>query len=313
MKDGFILIEVLLASAISAILGVVLFIAYYQSNKVAESVDNFIDVYSREELLQHQLERDISGAFTPAQAYVQDHPLQHIFMSENKNDMFSMLTCITSNPLTTYEGTKPRIVRVVYRLKEADPFTGKASYVLTRQESEILNMKTFEQTGASAIRAYDMIDGIKECKIEFRELISTKDRKEFEKKNVWRSEEEETKDQKEKKKIIRLPYAVVMKITLWDLQRKRERNFAIYIPVAINTITQYQNEEQKDQTPKKQEVPKPPLPTPEKQVPQASKGAPQAPAQKLLPTTTSVTQRSNTNIRPKISHAFVIPAHGALS
>lgn len=68
MKHGFTLIEILIATAVASILATALFYSYGQINKVFVSTKNYIDRYETIVLLQHQLSKDIAGAFIPAQA-----------------------------------------------------------------------------------------------------------------------------------------------------------------------------------------------------------------------------------------------------
>lgn len=276
MQRGFMLIEVLIASLISAIFGVILFAAYYQSNRVTRSIDDFIDVYSREALLQHQLERDIFGAFIPEQAKAKENAIENIFVSTNKDGTFDMLTFITNNPLTTYGGSKPRIVRVVYRLKP-DKVNDheKNSYTLFRQESINLDLKAFKLSDtldAKSIRTYEVADGIKSFKIEHTAIVPKEDKIELEKKDVWHSDSPPTSEgsavelatasigissqqEKEKgdksdfskdsagKKEIALPQVVTFFITLWDLQKERERSFVISVPIFVGSIDKDEMEE----------------------------------------------------------------------
>jgi prepilin-type N-terminal cleavage/methylation domain-containing protein len=264
MKDGFALIEVLLASLISSILGVILFTAYYQSNKVTMAIDNFIDVYSKEALLQTQLERDIIGSFIPQQAYEKEKFIEDVFMSKNQQGITEFLTFITNNPLTAYQQTKPRIVRVVYRLKEDSYSTEhKKSYALLRQESAGLDVKLFKEEKDTKIKSYELVDGIKEFTVSYYALNRTNDRVEIEKKEVWPAEQGSAKksEQQDKskqdnnkkdtdeqdKKIITLPDLVIIHVTLWDAQKKRERSFSIRIPL----ITFVENDAKSGQPEKK--------------------------------------------------------------
>ncbi len=67
-RQGFTLIEVLIATAIASILMGSLFFAYGQMSKTFYFTRNYIDLYDSAILIQQQLQKDIAGAFIPAQA-----------------------------------------------------------------------------------------------------------------------------------------------------------------------------------------------------------------------------------------------------
>lgn len=68
MKQGFTFIEILIATTVASILATALFFSYAQINKVFVSTKNYIDQYEAILLMQHQLSKDLAGAFIPVQA-----------------------------------------------------------------------------------------------------------------------------------------------------------------------------------------------------------------------------------------------------
>jgi Tfp pilus assembly protein PilE len=213
-SPGFMLIEVLIASAIASILSIVLFMAYSQVQEATSTIDNTVQMHERIALLVNQLERDISGAFiprktkqdnqtsqqsaTPASATPvagqtpptaqQDKAAQpkksqkftHIFYGVNNEEQLDELTFITNNPVQGYWSARagkatPRIVRVMYRLeRDKDKKYKKPSYVLMRQESTTLDYDAFKKDAAEPIRAYPLVRGIKDCTVTYGVEVESK-------------------------------------------------------------------------------------------------------------------------------------------
>lgn len=169
--------------------------------------------------------------------------IEKIFYSTNKNGQFDTLTFITNNPLVVYVGkdvgvVKPKVVRVQYTLKpETDK---KDSYALFRQESMELDLDLYKN-----VTAYEVIGGIKSCNMTFTARIEKKQdqpaanapekaktekpKVEYEYKvlNEWVSEQKKESEKKEKEEFPRIPYSVEIKMILWDLQDKREKEYTI--------------------------------------------------------------------------------------
>ncbi len=202
MKQGFMLIELIIATLIASMVAGVLLTALSQSTRVQASVDNVINTSVRIGVIANQLEKDLMGAFLPVQAQQsldtpstalkpsegegketdkkedvgqkgpekeKPKPIEKIFYSTNKDGTLEMLTFVTNNPLVVYVGkdvgeVKPKVVRVQYSLKlEADK---KNSYTLFRQESMELDLEKFKNA-----RAYEVISGIKSCTATFTARI----------------------------------------------------------------------------------------------------------------------------------------------
>lgn len=163
IKQGFILVEVLIALVISSMLTGVLFLTISQISVGVRSVDNVMSVHTRALIAIRQLERDIAGAMLLQEKITKN------FFSQVKDDNSQLLTFITNNPLQQWQGSSvtPRLVRVTYRLV-ADKTVSKnkqKQYILTRQESTDLTFEPKTKTAddndtKKKARVYEMIDGI---------------------------------------------------------------------------------------------------------------------------------------------------------
>ncbi|HLJ30866.1 MAG TPA: hypothetical protein VKU36_00360, partial [Candidatus Babeliales bacterium] len=68
MKQGFMLIELIIATLIASMVAAILLAALAQSNRFMTIVDNLVDTSVRVGVASHQLEKDLMGAFIPVQA-----------------------------------------------------------------------------------------------------------------------------------------------------------------------------------------------------------------------------------------------------
>lgn len=240
MKNGFILIEVLLAAAISTLIGAALFTSLYQVTRFTTIVDNYADVWTKAAIAHRQLERDLLGVFIPVAAQKntekkkeegpkdkekkeQEVPAQKkepiklvtkVFYGINKDAMLDTLTFITDNPMQVYWGpkagkAKPRVARVVYRLVKDKK--EENSYTLMRQEGYDLYFDAYKEGSTKDIRQYPMIDGIKSMNVSYGVIEKEKEEsKEQEKKaqkinykvlKEWKKEDDQKSDEgKEAKK-----------------------------------------------------------------------------------------------------------------
>lgn len=276
MKQGFVLIEVLLAAAIATVIGAALFTSLYQINRFTTIVDYYADVWTKASIVHRQIEKDLLGVFIPIAAEkpsdkkegkepgssdkknqekkeldqsAKKEPIKivtHVFYGVNKESVLDTLTFITDNPMQVYWGAKagkakPRIARVVYRLiKDKE---SKASYTLTRQEGYDLYFDAYKESDGKDMRQYPLIDGIKQMTVSYG--IEDKDAEEdnAQEKKVkkitykiikeWKKEDNQKKqeDKENKKKDIQLPAFVLIKLNLWDQQKKRDAYFEFKIPL----------------------------------------------------------------------------------
>ncbi len=203
-------------------------------------------------------------------------PIEKIFYSTNKEGMLDTLTFITNDPLVVFVSkdtgeAKPKAVRVQYTLRPEPE--RKDSYVLFRQESKELNLAEYKN-----VRSYEVIGGIKRCAVKFIARIEKKtdekkagagDEKvggkeknpkiEYEYKEIpeWVSEQkketsgEAGKDKKQE--FPRIPYRVEFKITLWDKQDKRDKEFVMSFEIPTDFSPPKKEEKKQPEQPKKDE------------------------------------------------------------
>ena len=133
MKPGFTLIEIILATALAAIISVALIVMLQQMNGTLMRVDRISDLDMRATMLQNQMERDLAGAFAPTDfsatnssgessfAKASDFAKASTDTSADKakgpkkiekifwgDKTLEMLTFITNNPLQAYWGERFR-------------------------------------------------------------------------------------------------------------------------------------------------------------------------------------------------------------
>lgn len=177
-----------------------------------------------------------------------------VFYAKNKDKNVELLTFITNNPMQVYWSdksgkAKPRAARVVYRLMPDKEF--KNSFILTRQEGSDLYFDAYAKSDKSSARPYEMIDGIKSFAIEYiiekpsqsdDSQAQKKDEqskpKEYVRKKEWKDEQakeqntaspEDKKTEKKEKK--QFPEFVVIKMALWDDQKKQDTQFEFHFPL----------------------------------------------------------------------------------
>lgn len=287
MKAGFTLIEVLIATAIASILGASLFYSFYQTDKVVTYMTDYVDIFSAAILVDHQLSKDVAGAFIPVQAIApkkkpkqkqeqgqaQELPekeeqqakkpiLKDPFTSQNRGSNMSMFSFITNNPMRVFWGKKsgepkPSIARVVYTLHEdKDAPKNKPRFILYRQEGADLNLGSYTKKESSFER-YQIASNIKACTLKFVVGVEPEEGKEgpieFKTFNDWQL----GKGEKDLRFKVKIPDEVTMQLTLWDSRQLQDRQFTFTIPVVAGF----------------QELPEPELLQPEK------KGVPKKPGQ----------------------------------
>lgn len=241
MKKGFIYLEVLIATLIALLMNIFLLSALYQSNRAQIVVDNNIDTLTKAITIQHQFERDLTGALIPVtgtqppslspgytKETVPKHSVEYAFYSKNDNNNVSILTFFTNNPLRAYWGEKTdnsnvRMARVVYKLR-LEPGKNN-SYALTRQEGQEHRFSMYtKEDNAKKIRSYQLANGIKECSITF---FTTHESKQEKKRTVTQTKEWHfsTGQYTEKGSHKTLPHFLKIKIVLWDNTYKKAISF----------------------------------------------------------------------------------------
>lgn len=148
-KQGFMLIELIVATLISSLVAGILLTALSQGSRFQIMIDNVVDMSLRVGVVSNQLEKDLMGAFIPVQAEQtaqEDQepeedagdakktddkkpvakkpdekkgpekkekikPLEKIFVSTNKDGNLETLTFITNNPLEVFVGKDVGVVK----------------------------------------------------------------------------------------------------------------------------------------------------------------------------------------------------------
>lgn len=254
LKGGFILIEVILGTAIAAIIFSSLTGILYQVNRGGIRTDNTISLYSRLSLARYLLTRDLLGTTIPCQADVvqetldqekkkqktgapapksvpgqpaaaekkeEKKPITHLFFGALSQQQ-KMLTFITNNPMQVYWSAragrpKPCIARVVYTLV---PEPGRPSaFNLMRQEGTELEFEKYKEKGvAGAVREYEVITGVRSMETSF--VYALLPEKEKEPKGLLTQQFQQPKTPPAKKEIPKLEFK---EVPLWEIKKNEER------------------------------------------------------------------------------------------
>lgn len=163
LRNGFSLLELLVAVMVASLLTGLLFFAYAQLQKGMLRFDIFIQRHSSIELLERVISRDLMGVCVPLTVLEQAQKkqkknddkkesnekkkevIQSVFVVKANQELTTSLTCISNNNLSSYviEGItdlKPWLSRISYTLeKEA-----KGTYRLLRRQSHDLAVENKE-------------------------------------------------------------------------------------------------------------------------------------------------------------------------
>jgi len=292
MKSGFILLEIIIAIALGSLIGLAVFSTFFQVNRAYNTADRVIAFDVRATTVQHQLERDISGAFVPfvvegqktvttvtqvtvkdktgtkiaqkkeQEKEVQEKPLDKAFYVELQDNLLALFSFITSNPMHVYGKQKPRIARVTYSLvPEKQRGGGEKTYTLFRQESSDLLFKKLKEKGE---RGSELVMRVGRMSLEFT-AKPAKQKEDNQKKKDEKEKEQEAKYEtfstwgpQEIKKLKReLPNIVTTTITFWDVPRKRKKKFVFKTAIVTDTVQTDTHKKKKQQTkaaPKKNKI-----------------------------------------------------------
>ena len=235
-NPGFTLLELLIATMIASILGMLLFAAFFQINRFVPVIDARTQIIEKAALVNDQLEKDLAGVIAPPEFYArqprekQDQkkpeqkeepegkdekkkkPLEKLFYGVNKGGMLDQLTFITTSSLQVYWGpksgsAKPRMVRVLYTLKEEPNKTkdGKKSYSLVRTESPRLDFDAIRENSSE----YVLATGIKSLTVDYTAIMIEPERK--------GAPGQKTEEKKEEKK-----EPEVVQVDEWGRAKKEE-------------------------------------------------------------------------------------------
>ncbi len=194
---GFTLLELMVVISLTGILSIALYTIFKESSKSVDSIAQRIDSDEALLLLYNQLDKDISAACIPALALAEiakteeaepkdkktepvvaekkdsTPTIKKVFFGKTNNNLFNMLTFITTQSLSNYNSIQPKLVRVIYKLvPEEYSSAEKTSYKLLRQE--IYDLTSKEIDGVK--KSYELIDRLKDVKIFF--IAQKEDKKE---------------------------------------------------------------------------------------------------------------------------------------
>jgi prepilin-type N-terminal cleavage/methylation domain-containing protein len=199
-------------------------------------------------------------------------PIEKIFHSTNKDGMLDTLTFVTNNPLVVFVGkdvgtVKPKVVRVQYTLKP-DP-ENKGSFILFRQESNELDLAEYKN-----VRPYELMGGVKKLSVSYTARIEKKEDKkasqaqaaagkekaaeskkkqyEYKVQPEWVSEQKKdasaqapaNKKEDKEPEFPRIPHSVEFKMTLWDKQNKKDKEFTFVCAIPVDSIEAQQKDKQ---------------------------------------------------------------------
>ncbi len=250
-RKGFTIIELLIAFTIASLLTGALLTSFFQSNRLVNSLDDYMDIYATVLLVDQQLCKDLAGAFIPRQAIAppkqkKQEPaqgqakeasqkeakkkplLKDPFVARNKDGQLSMLSFITNNPMRVYvdpekNEPKPLIVRVVYTLD------GQTLY---RQEDTELDLQPYTSKD-SKIERYALAENVKNIEATFvaTEQGEPKEGAQPEPEQKTFDDWQVGSDEKDLRSKVKLPDVVEIELELWDARKKRSRSFSLSMPI----------------------------------------------------------------------------------
>ena len=255
-RQGFTLIEVLIALAITGFMATVLFTALFQINNSVNVSESIMTVNEKAARLQQLFERDLSGATTlldnnPPKPKDSDKDLKQTSTSDKQgqekkeekksekkekhiikkifNGSGKSLTFISNNPLLGFWATKtgsfeagkakPFLVRITYQLEE-DP-KSPGSLILKRQESVPLD---FEKRSG---RSYEVLDGIKSLSFKYtsktvKTIEAQEEKAEPAKPGAQSTDKNPQKKPAQKAQKPKTEISYVSGLTTWDSDEKIE-------------------------------------------------------------------------------------------
>lgn len=276
MKSGYVLLEVIIASAIAAMLSTILLTSMTQLTRSTTAAYSLMSVDMRLMLFFKQFEHDISTAFVPlvkkereeAQAAsttspasgqqqtqqsqrIELEPLPKSFIGKTVDGRLQELSFITTNPIPSYNTAKPRIMRVVYRLVQESE--RKDSLRIMRYETPQLPLQEMPR---ESTQNFMLIDHVKDFKMEFVAYVQEQQQaasrpgqqqtqtgaqqQSLSKRKIvvqeWPSRE------LEEQRAHLIPDQVIVNMVLWDLNYKHETHVSYVIPIivleSVSTMTQ---------------------------------------------------------------------------
>jgi prepilin-type N-terminal cleavage/methylation domain-containing protein len=240
-RQGFTLIEVMVAIAISGFIATILFTSLFQISSASTVAESVMTANEKAARLEQLFERDLSGATTlldnkpqqeekdlqqttTAQQAPQEKKadkqekniIEKIFYSANKGNQLEILSFVSNNPLLGFwhttnssfqaGGAKPLLTRITYQLEEDRDMPG--SYVLTRQESIPLEF------GQRSGKTYPVVGGIKSLSIQYTSKTVKKTEPKAEKTEDKKDAQAQQTPPKKQKPTIDTTY--ILNLATWD-------------------------------------------------------------------------------------------------
>lgn len=262
MKPGFSLIEIIIATAISAILSLILYNAFSQTNRLVQRVRSLMEDTSDTLSSYAQLEKDFSAIFrpifeeikkatpppaqppaagqaqTPPPAPKKETPKQKKpdivpFKTTKEGDKLSAISFVTTNAFSILNEATPRPVRVTYKFKSQEG-AQKKLYTLVREEAPYDQKAESSDGGktsspAKPAHAYALVRNIKTFSAKFSAYDCQEDSKELVSLSEWGTDEQKKKCPKHT-----IPQFVEITWDVVDLMTEREHSYtvAVSIPAA---------------------------------------------------------------------------------
>lgn len=270
MKQGFTLIEFLLAFMFLSIILLTLFNAFFLINRVLTITGQVIEQDTSSMVIYNQLSKDISGITIPimqlkaalkkkpddkeekkdlgkktmpvkpeAKKTEQEiKPIKKLFIAIPKGDMISELSFISTHHVRVYDQAKnvpaqTRFLRIIYRLIENPE--KKGTFTLYRKEEQIQDeKKAAAQPALKEDRGFALADNVCSMSLSFEYPEFQKDEKKKDLKfQEFKSVKKWQSDELvEQKKQVILPYLISVKLQLCavDPQEEKSYTFKYLIP-----------------------------------------------------------------------------------
>lgn len=272
-RPAFILLEIIIGIAIASMIGVALMNTFFQSNSMVQALDDIFLRDRRTSIMNHVIEKDVSGIFIPAhipvkeknavskpqkstkpktEAEIKAESEKKKVEAEKKLDKvfyavhggasdLKTLSFITTSIVGGYGLARPRIGRVVYRLEEVkgEKNPKKAAYTLLRQESENLDYQAFKQDIPNPIRSFAIVDNIKKMSCEYGVYEKKDGKKELKILKEWLADDKKKsagtkeKDGGKEKDNEKQPFPNVLMMHVTLWDAKKERDFTLDITIPI--------------------------------------------------------------------------------
>lgn len=253
MKQGFTLIEFLLAFMFVSVIILTLFNAFFLINRVLGITGRVIEQDSASLVIYNQLSKDISSITIPSiqlkaalkkksenekqekkepatktpvkmeakKPEPEIKPIKKLFVATVKDDMVAELSFISTHHIRVYEQAKnvpaqPRFLRITYRLIENPE--KKGTFTLYRKEEEVKEEKKERVTQQSTVasRGFALADNICgfSCSFEYPEFKKEEKKKDIKFQEFKTVKQWQSDELVEKKKQVIVPYAVIVKLKL---------------------------------------------------------------------------------------------------